>query len=293
LQARIGTNGVWKTINWDGCIEERQTVVQSSYSPIPSGAKDLDIDLVPSTSDSTTQWGPMLPDLVYTYGSTNTSTTSWSYTGSTLYTSTTNYAGGDAASGFVYDCPQEARKLQSWTDPTVFDSYVDSLAPGGNTYHDIGLVWGARLMSPTGIFASENALTPQGGQIERHMIFMTDGDACTNTVNYHAYGLDWYDRRLSTPQSTDPGKGSTCSSDTDGPLTQQVEQRTAALCTAIKNKNITLWVIYFGTPATANIQTAMTNCASPGRFFVASNAAALQQQFASIANQISQLRLTR
>ena len=44
---------------------------------------------------------------------------------------------------------------------TAFDDYVDRLHPAnGNTYHDIGLIWGARLESPTGIFSADNALTP-------------------------------------------------------------------------------------------------------------------------------------
>src|SRR3546814_19000485 len=63
-----------------------------------------------------------------------------------------------------YACPREARLLQVWSSVSTFDDYVDSLTPSGNTYHDIGLLWGARLMSPTGIFASDNAFTQNGGQ---------------------------------------------------------------------------------------------------------------------------------
>ena len=55
-----------KTITWDGCIEERDTVRTTDYDPIPSGANDLDIDLVPTQGDANTLWGPALPDLIYT-----------------------------------------------------------------------------------------------------------------------------------------------------------------------------------------------------------------------------------
>src|SRR3546814_11169019 len=65
-----------------------------------------------------------------------------------------------------YACPREARLLQVWSSVSTLDDYVDSLTPSGNTYHDIGLLWGARLMSPTGIFASDNAFTPNGGPIQ-------------------------------------------------------------------------------------------------------------------------------
>ena len=75
----------------------------------------------------------------------------------------------------------------------------------GNTYHDIGLVWGARFASPTGIFASENKATSKGGEIERHIIFMTDGDASTNNTDYAAYGLPWFDRRQTSNGSVPTG----------------------------------------------------------------------------------------
>jgi Flp pilus assembly protein TadG len=278
----IGNNGTAKTISWGGCIEERATVKQSSYSPIPSGAKDLDIDLVPSQSDATTLWGPALSDMIYTRDDTGGwggGSGSWDL--SDAYT-TTNYVNGSQ-----YFCPTEARKLQTWTNPSVFDDYVDSLTPEGNTYHDIGLLWGARFLSPTGIFASENAYTSQGGEIERHLIFMTDGDPCTGVGNYNAYGVAWFDRRQ-TSSSSVPTDGCT----TTGTLTTQVNERTAALCTAIKNKNITLWVITFGTLSSDTV-TRMTACASSGRYFNATNAATIQSTFKSIADQISQLRLTK
>src|SRR3712207_4738034 len=147
-------------------------------------------------------------------------------------------------------------------------------------------------MSPTGIFASENATTAQGGEIERHLIFMTDGETNTGTLpingnwyggtQYAAYGLPWYDRRQ-TSTSTAP---------TQAMLDSQVNARFAALCTEVKNRNITLWVVYFGSTDATTVNR-MTSCASPGRFFYANNSAALITSFRQIADQISQLRLTR
>lgn len=275
FQWPIGSGGANVTINWDGCVEERQTVSQASYTPVPSGAKDLDIDSIPSTSDATTQWKPVLPDLIYT----RSNGSGWT----TNAVSSTS----DMRRDYYYACPREAKKLQSWPDANAFDTYVDGLYSEGNTYHDIGLIWGARLMSPTGLFASENAFTPQGGEIERHMIFMTDGDACTGVNNYTAYGVNWFDRRT-TGAASAPTEGCTST----GTLTQQVNARTEALCTVIKNKNITLWVITFGYVDPTTV-TRMTACASSGRYFSANNAAQLQSTFKSIADQISQLRLTR
>ncbi len=267
----IGDGGTNKTISWDGCIEERSTVQATSYSPIPSGAKDLDIDLVP-TSDATTKWGPALPDVLYTRKQTGNGTGSWDT--AAVSDTTTDYRNTSS-----YYCPAEAKKLQTWTSASDFDDYVDSLTPTGNTYHDIGLLWGARLISPTGLFKSENEYTPKGGEIERHIIFMTDGDTNTGATDYNAYGIPWFDKRQTN---------STAQSDLDG----QVDLRFAALCTAIKNKNITLWVISFGSVSSDTV-TRLTNCASSGRYFSAANSAQLQSTFKSIADQISQLRLTK
>ncbi len=278
VSMNIGYEGAMRSLTWDGCIEERQTVSQSSYSPIPSGAKDLDIDLVPSTSDPTTQWGPALPGAIYARDVTN----DWNQLDRSESLTTTDYY-----NSVPYYCPTEAKKLQAWPTASTFVSYVDGLTPNGNTYHDIGLLWGARFVSPTGIFRSENEYTPQGGEIERHLIFMTDGEACTNDTDYAAYGFPWLDRR-----TTDPSSAPTGGCLTTGTITQQVNARTAAICTAVKNKNITLWVIWFGASNTT-IEGMMQSCATPGRYFAARNSTDLQNTFRSIADQISQLRLTK
>lgn len=280
----IGSSGASKTITWGGCVEERTTTRASSYDPIPSAAKDLNIDLVPTSGDPDSLWAPVLPDLIYT--PTNNGNKVWTgksgESGYAPITTSTSYSNNSS-----YECPTESRKLQEWDDASVFDDYVDSLSPSGNTYHDIGLLWGARLLSPTGIFKTENELTPQGGEIERHLIFMTDGDPCTSTMNLNAYGVAWYSRK-----QTDIGTAPTDGCTTTGTLTEQVNARTAALCTAIKNKNITLWVITFGTLSSDTV-TRMQACATTGRYFNATNAATIQSTFKSIADQISQLRLTK
>lgn len=275
----LGAGGTSKTITWNGCIEERQTVRATSYSPIPSTAYDLDYDLVPTT-DNATKWGPALPGVIYTRQATGASTYNWN----TAAVDTT-YEYGNGSSFF---CPTEARKLQTWSDANAFDDYVDSLVTDGNTYHDIGLLWGARFASPSGIFAADNDYTSQGGEIERHIIFMTDGDTNTGNGNYTAYGVPWFDRRQTSATSVP--------SQTD--LDTQVDLRFAALCSKIKNQTyngkaaFTLWVISFGSVST-DTETRLRNCATSGRYFTASNSAALQTTFKSIADQISQLRLTK
>lgn len=274
----IGSSGSNTTLSWDGCIEERQTWRNTDgdpsddYDPIPTSAFDLDIDMVPSTGDPATQWGPALP---YAVWGRETS-------GNNTYANVTT-SSNSMPRNWSYSCPTAASKLTEYATSAGFRDYVDGLSTGGNTYHDIGLIWGARLMSPTGLFASENAFTPEGGQIERHMIFMTDGDTVTSTTNLAAYGLAWWDRRQTT----------TASAPTTTLLDNTVNARTEALCTAIRNQNITLWVISFGSGVSSAAQTRLQNCASPGRYYSAADSATLIANFKSIANEISQLRLTK
>ena len=118
--------------------------------------------------------------------------------------------------------------------------------------------------------------------IERHMVFMTDGE--TNVVNddYSAYGVHWYDRRQ-TPTGTAP---------TNSQLNAMTDARTAAICTAIKNKNINLWVVSYGNVDSAT-NDRLEACATPGKFFQAASVSSLVSNFKAIAAEISALRLTQ
>ena len=272
LDLPVGNQGLDTGVRWDGCIEERQTVRTTDFDPIPTAAYDLDIDLMPTTGNPATQWGPLLDQAVWgRYGGYyNTQTTDT--------VSTTN----NLSRNFSYTCANEARKLQRWDNPDDFDDYLDNLDAIGSTYHDIGLIWGARLLSPTGIFASENATTENGGAIDRHLIFMTDGDTVTDSSQYTSYGVEWYDRRRTSANSAP----------SNSDLTTQVNSRFLAMCRAIKNKNITLWVVSFGNGVSQSSITNLQNCATSGKFYNASNSAELLNNFRTIANDISQLRLT-
>ncbi|MDC7810061.1 pilus assembly protein TadG [Sphingomonas koreensis] len=272
------------TITWSGCIEERQTDATTDYDPIPTDALDLNIDMVPNSDES--RWKPALPQLIFTRA--RTSGANFNYTGPDWVDGNTGSwnvnpvtTSTDYNNSSMFFCPTEARKLISWTDPSDFQNYVNSLTPAGNTYHDIGMIWGARLMSPTGIFRSENEATPNGGEIERHMIFMTDGDTNANNYDYSAYGLPFFDARQT------PGNPSKAQ------LEEQVNLRFLAICRWVRNKRITLWVINFGEGQSQATQDRLEQCASEGRYFSNPTAADLQSTFKSIADQISQLRLTR
>ncbi len=282
VTAPIGANHASRTVNWQGCIEERGTVRATSYSPIPAGALDMNIDLLPTNGVPNTQWRPSLPELVFARTGV---TSGWSVAEiPTAADPKTNAdypnIGDQNPLDNISACPTQSRKLSAITSGDLA-TYLGSLTPAGNTYHDIGLVWGARLMSPTGLFASENAATPTGGQITRHMIFMTDGSIDTYPYVYDAYGWPALDRRRVMDPSVDPTKA-----DQD----TLVASRTEAMCTAIKAKGITVWVIAFGT----SLSSLLSDCASTtGHAFQANNTAALNTTFSDIASRIANLRIKR
>lgn len=297
-----------KVINWNGCIEERKTAAIDPFTSITSNHLDLDIDLVPSASVPGSHWGPSLAGVVYARGIADRGwySTNWNGVGP-IYneiSTTVDYASADGFSPFPttphfgadqqnsYHCPAPARKMQTWpaTVPAgqlSFSDYVDTLAASGNTFTDVGLMWGARLMSATGLFASENAATPIGGKIERHIIFMTDGDVQAQNNNNTSHGIPWFNRRQNGPGAAP----------TNAAVMDQVNARTAAICAIVKNQpDTTLWVIGLGSGVSPTTDTRLTTCASgtaPNkRYFPARTNDDLKAAFRSIANSISALKLT-
>lgn len=255
------------TTRWNGCIMERDTVstiTSSSGLTIPSGAYDLDINLIPS-SDAT-RWRPQWPEVTHYRSSISSLTSSQQAVGAPL----TNYT-----SQQVMACPTEARRLTT-TNRGQLQSYMNTLDPDGYTYHDIGMIWGARMISSAGIFA-DSPSTFNGMPVTRHIIFMTDGMLNTNSRVYGAYGVEGMEQRVAGP-----GGGST--------LTDRHRQRFRMICNAAKANGASIWVVAFAT----TLDASLIECASnPNQAFLAANRDQLIQQFRLIASNIGALRLTQ
>jgi Flp pilus assembly protein TadG len=241
------------TSSWGGCIEERDTIAGSVIAYGSNGitvdgstnAHDLNIDALPNST--ATKWRPYW-EQVY-----------WLRDGSRATA-----------------CPSKASLLATMTKDQV-QSYVDGLVAVGGTYHDVGLLWGARLASPQGPFQSiVNANPGNAGSVSRHLIFMTDGELTSYDFVASMYGTEMLDQRV-TGGSNDPTQ------------LERQRRRYLAICEAIKGKGIRLWVIAFGTALTTDLQT----CASSGSSFTAANSNSLNTAFQNIAKQISELRLTK
>ena len=249
---------------WDGCIEERQTVStitgNDPRNAPPADALDLDIDLFPGW-DEGSKWKPYVYDPLNGEPNRN--------------------------------CPSEVTPLDE-LDLSDIERIVGELKPEGSTYHDIGMIWGARLISSGGVFGSENPSSYNGRPVNRHIIYMTDGemsapiDSCGRTfwgycyrstadhsAAYSGYGIEGYDKRV----------GGTNTNDNNARHTK----RFLMACNAAKGKNISVWTIAFGTGKV----DSLTRCASnDDQAYTVNDSDDLVDRFAEIGRNIGALRLS-
>ncbi len=242
---------------WRGCVEERSTVAVANFSPIPADAEDLDyINL--GTNDAT-YWRPVFSDLAHMRSDAPEETD----------------ANVDRNWRPSVVCPTAPMRNLNTMTLSQIDAYTPLLTPNGSTYHDIGMIWGLRMLNPNGMFSGRNLTGTNGGQISRNLIFMTDGVMEPSATAFSAYGIEQMDKRITGNVGTS--------------VTTLHGRRFQALCDAARSQGISVWVIAFGLTITSNL----TACADPGRAYTASNSADLAERFKQIALDIADLRLTQ
>jgi hypothetical protein len=233
------------TSSWGGCIEERSTVstiISTSPLTVPTDAYDLNVDFIPN-SDAT-RWVTQFEDISYRRNSSSSGTPT---------------ADATTGSSTTVSCPQAAKRLQAWTR-TDLNTYLNSLFAKGNTYHDFGMIWGARFISPSGIFSGDNPTNYNNAGVDRYIVFMTDGALNTDPNNYGLYQDSRHNRRF------------------------------LIACTEAKARVNALWVIGFAQALT----TELTACASSAdKASTSADSAALIAKFQEIGKQIGALRLTK
>ncbi len=277
LAGMVGTPGVTgiNTTNarWNGCVIERATVQNLAMSPIPSGATDMELDTAPT--DDSTRWAMQFSGLEW-------------YRGNSTAASRTVVGVPSPWPGDIYrqnfGCPAPMMQFTTVDTnaptvvPTWLNNYVNSLVATGSTYHDLGMIWGGRLASTTGMFqANVNADPVKYPSISRHVIFMTDGDMAPNNDAYSSYGTELYSARVAPLGSS------------DSTLRNYHNNRFVATCNRVKNLGYTIWVIGFGSA----LNTQLTTCATAGRAYFAGNTTALNNTFKFIAGQVADLRINK
>jgi Flp pilus assembly protein TadG len=264
LPTRVpGTSTV--ATRWNGCIEERDTVdtitSSSDISTIPSGAYDLDIDMVPNSPE--TKWRPQWQQVLY-----------YPLSGAQSTSNSNSYYLPGLLDANQKACPTQAKRLQAWTRDDL-DTYLDTLTPLGYTYHDVGMIWGGRFISGGGIFGSDNPDTYNGMPVSRHIIYMTDGVLDTDPWAYSLYGIENIDQRITGGNGSQDSRHNT---------------RFRMACNAVKGKKVSIWVIAFSTAATSTLNECASNT---NQVSTISNRDALIAKFREIGKNIGSLRLTQ
>jgi hypothetical protein len=177
-------------------------------------------------------------------------------------------------------CPYEAARLKVW-DRSSLNTYLNKLTTDGGTYHDNGMMWGARLGSPNGVFGTDNPNTFGGLPVKRYIVFMTDGVFDTGYDNlYSSYGVEKFDARVTS------GGGSSNKAD----QLARHQNRFNLLCGKAKSMGYQIWVLVFD----ETLNSSLTNCASSAdRASRSANAAQLNAKFVEIGKNIGSLRLSR
>ena len=265
------------TTRWQGCVEERIDPTSSGQTVFNTNAlpKDIDPDFVPN-SDAT-RWAPHWTDVEYGrngYGSRADDTTNGDDD-----SAAPNYAGDARVKAGYSTCGKPVRRLTTWTRSDIYNYvYAADFKPLGGTYHDTGMIWGTRLMSPTGLFANDTAAWPNRNPPNRVIVFMTDGDMAPNPYVYSMYGTEYFDKRV--------GNGDTSTSG----LTNFHNARFLAACSAAKARNIDVWTVAIDSAPNSQLQSCATTTAQA---LATTSGSGLSAAFATIAQHLAMLRLTK
>jgi Flp pilus assembly protein TadG len=267
---------------WSGCIEELDTTKGASFD-VANLPDDLDPDVIPSNANNL--WRPLWPDVVWRRDSTasqdlnddaineevgtNGNPTPW-------YNFTYRYGGYYSGQAMVA-CGMPAQRLKVMSAQDVRDYvYNVDFKPLGGTYHDTGMIWGTRMLSPDGIFANDTARWPGRKDPQRSIVFMTDGIMAPNRQSYGLWGVENYSNR------------------TGGIANYTVNYnnhvaRFRVECDAAKRKGYTIYVVALGT----NMTSDLTYCASPGQTYQATSTEELTEAFRNIAQRVAMLRIAQ
>ncbi|MDG6079219.1 hypothetical protein E3U23_08435 [Erythrobacter litoralis] len=251
----------------DGCIEERSSIGNGD-TPIRIGnsVSTNDIDLRARTdNDTERQFGR--------YDSARTDSSRHENDGSATSGGTAFWNIGNR--WIQTGCPSEATHFLTYGSENDFKTAINNATARvtGGTYHDIGMLWGARLISRTGFFASLNPEERNNFPVDQHIVFMTDGALDTGETLYSAFGIQALQNRM---------RGS-------GTLDDIHISRFQSICNIVRARGVTVWVIALDEDNTDDI----ARCATSPAHFWTSDGSDLEQVFETIGRGIGNLRLTR
>ena len=166
----------------------------------------------------------------------------------------------------------------SRNDVSGYVNAADFRAIGG-TYHDTGMIWGMRFISPTGIFKDDTAAWPGRNAPNRYIVFMTDGEMSPNSDVYGMYGVERYDQRVTGGNYADTAD-----------YKARHNARFLAECDAARARNIRVYVVALGDAITNEERACATTTAMA---FAPKSDKDLRDVFQNIATQVAMLRVSK
>lgn len=272
-----------QTMRWLGCVETTVDNPGQTTFTTTSPPSELDPDVVPSGAN---RWIPHMQDLVYQRNNSATNRAT-DYSDGDDWTRNPGYGfdafgtnnGNEMSQAGSVACGKPVKRLGAMTRDEV-RAYVEAtdFVPMGGTYHDVGMIWGARLISPTGLWAADTAAWPGRNAPNRVIVFLTDGDMSPSFGSYGLYGIEGYDRRV--------GNGTTSTTT----LTDLHNRRFLAACAAARARNIDIWTVAIDSSASTQLQSCATTTAQA---LFTTNGAGLSAAFTSIARRLALLRVSQ
>ncbi|HCS23735.1 MAG TPA: pilus assembly protein [Alphaproteobacteria bacterium] len=222
-----GTTGT--STDWRGCILER--------------ASPLD-----TRDDATPNWGMYrYPRTCSQYNSNGTCRT---------------YSNNNPNNGCTV-----SRVVPLTNSQSTLQSSINGLTASGNTYINVGLVWGWRVLSPTAPFTEGSEYDDPDWS--KTIVLMTDGDNQPIST-YSAYGA-----------------GSSLSA-------SQLNTKMMTVCQNAKDAGVTIYTITFQSGISNSTRNLFRQCATDeSKYFDAPSNQDLITAFENIANQLSQLHIVK
>lgn len=154
---------------------------------------------------------------------------------------------------------------------STLQGVINILPTQGNTYSNLGMVWGWRVISPD--FPFTEAASYDDKKWSKTVILMTDGN---NTIN-----------------SVYSGEGVAGASGVDTTVTQ-LNDHLATVCTNMKAKGIRIYTVTFQSAINDSTRSYYRNCATNATmYYDAPSNQSLINAFSDIADQLSQLHITK
>jgi Flp pilus assembly protein TadG len=293
---------------WEGCLESLPYPLNvQDVAPTPANPDSYYLPLfapdeIGNSGTSTGSYNSYMDDGTSSRGTCQSDDTDLKRLGQACkYATPTNITKTQPGPNFMCD----ARPLTRLTNTkATLLSEINALTAAGNTDIHEGLMWGWRTISPNSVFADGAAYTSSSTtrNTVKIVVLMSDGEntwsydsnAPLTKSYYSAYGFfnnangQKPDARL-PPANASPNSATTSRA--------AIDALTTEACTNVKAASIKLYSVAFSVasdPIDAAGQTLLKNCASSANdYFLASDSAALNKAFGSIADGIGQLRLTK